>query len=88
MEEPEATSIIDNVAVAEAELLANFNDFLVRMVSATVSKADLTKILQGFNRQEAVHIISKFLTSTESSVIFVEDATMSGGDGNQSSIFK
>jgi hypothetical protein len=66
------------------DLLESLRDYVVRVCVALINleSLDQHKLNEAFGRQEAVDVFTKFVSSADSSIIFIEDSTSIGGEGN------
>jgi hypothetical protein len=64
--------------------LESLKDYVVRVCVALINieSLDQYKLNEAFRRQEAVDVFTKFVSSADSSIIFIEDSTSIGGEGN------
>lgn len=70
---------------ADVDIMLALTEYLIRVCLALINRPTLDrKILsEAFDRQDSVDVFRKFISSPESSIMFVEDSTSIGGEGNQ-----
>jgi hypothetical protein len=70
--------------VVSMDPLESLKDYVVRVCVALINieSLDQYKLNVAFGRQEAVDVFTKFVSSADSSIIFIEDSTSIGGEGN------
>lgn len=67
------------------DLLESLKDYVVRVCVALINteSLDKNKLSEAFERQDAVDVFTKFVSSADASIIFIEDSTSIGGEGNR-----
>jgi hypothetical protein len=70
--------------IVSMDPLESLKDYVVRVCVALINieSLDQYKLNEAFGRQEAVDVFTKFVSSADSSIIFIEDSTSIGGEGN------
>jgi hypothetical protein len=70
---------------ADVDSMLALTEYLVRVFLALINKPSLDRkvLSEAFERQDAVDVLRKFISSPESSIVFIEDSTSIGGEGNQ-----
>ena len=70
---------------ADIDTMLALIEYLIRVCLALFNRPSLdSRILsEAFDRQDSVDVFRKFISSPESSIIFIEDSTPIGGEGNQ-----
>lgn len=64
-------------------ILQALKQFIIRICIASINKdtLDNSKLSEVLDRHDSVDILRKFISSAESSIVFIEDATSVGGEG-------
>lgn len=65
------------------DILDALKEYIVRVCIALINKESLDpeKIMVALGQPDAGDILKKFIVSSESSIVFIEDATSAGGEG-------
>lgn len=71
---------------ADVDIMLALTEYLVRVFLALINKPSLDRkvLSEAFEKQDAVDVLRKFISSPESSIVFIEDSTSIGGEGSQS----
>ena len=79
-EDPEMDDIRGSV---NGDILDALKEYIVRVCIALINKESLDpeKIMVALGQPHAGDILKKFIVSSESSIVFIEDATSAGGEG-------
>lgn len=67
----------------DEDILPSLKEYITRVFLAVINSdvLDNDKINVALGKQDAVDILTKFIMSAESSIVFLEDATSEGGEG-------
>lgn len=70
-------------ADVDEDILPALKEYITRVFIAAINSdvLDNNLITLAVEKQDAIDILTKFIISTESSIIFLEDATSEGGEG-------
>jgi hypothetical protein len=68
------------------DILPSLREYIVRVCVAIINKnsLDAIKLNEALDREDAVGVLTRFISSAESSIVFIEDATSLGGEGMKS----
>ena len=74
----------ENDSAANSNTLEALKQYIVRVCLALINKdsLDSVKLREALERQDALDILRRFLSSAESSIVFLEDSSSVGGEGN------
>lgn len=70
--------------VVNGDIFDALKEYIVRVCIALINKdsLDTKKLSEALRRPDAVDILKRFISSAESSIVFIEDATSVGGEGS------
>lgn len=73
----------NNNTIVNADILSSLTEYIIRVCVAVINNDSLNdKLVIALAQQDSVDILARFISSGESSIVFIEDATSVGGEGN------